>query len=295
MTRAGNVSRALYMVLILIALLSISDFPSVANDIRFSGEEIDRPSRESVDKLLSDQKMDDSEAVKLIFEEGDNALPTLVSALRDWKNVERASRALAYLGGSNERRVLRDVLAREKNEEQRGVIASFLAGALVEPASAEEWQFLESCLRGYKNEDRALASFAAAIALGTNGSQHALDLLQSVASQEPEGSNSDNDTIQAVRQAIRWIKQGAGKGSTRHERESDSDRIKEIVLQETFLAGAQRNGISVEQIAFTRDRSRALVSVQFYRGPKDAHGYDLVVERKSGLWKVTGEWLSWVS
>ncbi|HEY6385111.1 MAG TPA: hypothetical protein VIX91_05445 [Candidatus Acidoferrum sp.] len=295
MTRAGSLSRALYIVLILTAVLSTSDFRSIANDIRSSRQEIDQPSREKVDKLLSDQKIDDSEAVKLIFKEGDTALPTLVSSLGNGKNVERASWALAYLGGANERKVLRDVIAREKNEEQKGVIAGFLAGALVEPASAEEWQFLESCLREYKNEDRALASFAAAIALGTNGSQHALALLQSVAPREPEASNSDNDTIQAVRQAIRWIKQGAGKGSIRHEPESDSDQIKQIVLQETFFAGAQRKGTSVEQIAFTRDRSRALVSVQIYRGPRDAHGYNLVVERRNGMWKVTGAWLSWVS
>lgn len=285
MTRAAGWSHACNMILVLTAVLCILGFRSAAS-------EIEVPSQENVDELLSDQKIDDLEAVKLIFNEGDAALPTLVSALRDGKNVERAAWALAYLGGPNERRVLRDVIRREKSNEKKSVMASFLAGALVEPASPEEWQFLESCLKEYKNEDGALASFAAAIALGTNGSRHALNLLQSV---KPETSNSDNDTIQVVRQAIRWIEQGAGKKSIRHETHSDAERIKQFVLQNAFLPEAEHKGMTVEQIVFTRDRGRALVSVEIYRGPKDAHGYNLVVERKNDMWKLDGTWISWVA
>jgi hypothetical protein len=192
MTRAyGN------RYLLLTAILFLLPSRSVTSDIRprgFSKDESDHSSSETVQQLLSDQRIDDLDAIKLIFKEGDNALPALLSALKEGKNIERASWALAYLGGPSEHKVLRGVFTTEKNQQKKWLIASFLAGALVEPASVEEWQFLEACLGSYKIESRAFASFSAAVALGINASPHSLNLLQSVA--EGEALTSGNDTIQ---------------------------------------------------------------------------------------------------
>src|SRR5712691_6457410 len=89
--------------------LFLSGFTLTASDIhaRNSSDRSDEPRTERVQQLLSDQKIEDSEAIKLIFKEDDNALPTLLRALKEGKNVERASWALSYLGGAKERKVLR--------------------------------------------------------------------------------------------------------------------------------------------------------------------------------------------
>jgi hypothetical protein len=258
----------------------------------------DKPRRETVQQVLSNQKIDDSEAIKLIFRGDDDPLPALLKALREGKNTERASLALAYLGGPKERKVLRDVIAAETNKKRKWLIASFLAGALVEPASAEEWQFLETCLRGYRDEDKIFASFSAAVALGINGSPRALHLLQAAIPSESEAESvRNNDAIQQMEEAIRWINQSgsSNKSAVRAENESDSEQIKQLVLESAFCAENPGERRSVDDIVFTRDRSRALVSVQIYRGPSDAHGYDIVLARRSGLWKFAGAWFSWVA
>lgn len=284
--------------LFLAAILFLLASRVVAGHIRSTRcprDDSNQSSSETVQQLLSDQRTDDSEAIKLIFKEGDNALPTLLSALKEGNNIERASWALAYLGGPSEHKALRDVFTTEKNQQKKWLIASFLAGALVEPASAEEWQFLEGCLRSYKIESRAFASFSAAVALGINASPHALNLLQSVA--EREALTSDNDTIQQVREDIRWIKQrrSSSKAPISAEDVSDSEKIKRVVLEKAFFTDDQRRRLSVEEIAFTRDKRRALVSVQIYGGPKDAQTYNFVVTRTSGMWKVVGAWFSWAA
>jgi hypothetical protein len=259
-----------------------------------SRDESEEQSRERVQRLLSDQQIDDSDAINLIFKEDDDkAIPTLLRALREGKNVERASWAVAYLGGPKEREILRNVIANEKNQQKKWLMASFLAGALVEPASSEEWNFLETCLKGYKNENADLASFSAALALGVNASPQALHLLQTVVPPN-QSSALDNDTVQEVRQAIRWIKQKSS--ATAHpENGCDLEQIKQIVSKNAFFADEDPEHFSVEDIVFTGKKGRALVSIQIYRGPKDAHGYDVVLEHRSGMWKIIGVWFSWAA
>ena len=254
----------------------------------------DGQSRERVQRLLSDQKIEDSDAINLIFKEDDKALPTLLRALREGQDAERASRALAYLGGPKEREILRNVIAAEKNHEKKWLMASFLAGALVKPETFEEWNFLETCLKAYNDENRSFASFSAALALGVNGSQRALNLLQNVQPLEPS-SASDNDTVQEVRHAIRWIKQKSSSETAPPQEGSDLEQIKQIVSKDTFYADGEGKHLSVENIVFTGDKGRALVSIEIYRGPKDAHGYDVVLEHRSGRWKITGVWFSWAA
>jgi hypothetical protein len=67
------------------------------------------------------------------------------------------------------------------------------------------------------------------------------------------------------------------------------------VLEKAFFTDDQRRRLSLEEIAFTRDKHRALVSVQIYGGPKDAQAYNFVVVRTSGTWEVVGAWFSWVA
>lgn len=251
--------------------------------------------REGVDQLLNDQQIDDSEAIHLIFKEGDNALPVLLTALREGRNMERASWAVASLGGPKEREILRRVIAAEKDYEKKWLMSSFLAGALVEPSSNEEWRFLENCLKGHKDESRALASFSAAVALGINGTPRALQFLQTLV---PSGQapQPDNDTVQVVSEAIRWIKERANsnKPAIPAETNSDSGQIKQVILENAFYAQGQQERLSVSDIVFTRDKGRALAVVEI-RGPTDSLGYDLVLDGRSGAWRITGVWASWAA
>ncbi len=253
-----------------------------------------KPSRERVQRLLSDQHIDDSDAIRLIFREDESAVPVLLTALRERKNMERASWALASLGGPKEREVLRNMIAVEKDQEKKWLMSSFLAGALVEPASKEEWYFLEACLKWYRDEDKALASFSSALALGVNASPEALRLLESVVPSS-QSLTPDNDTVQEAKQAIRWIKHRSSLGTASAGSESDSEQIKHVVLGNAFYAEGEREHFSVEDIVFTREKGRALVSVEVYRSPKDAHGYNIVLERRSGAWKIVGVWASWAA
>jgi hypothetical protein len=175
-------------------------------------------------------------------------------------------------------------------------MSSLLVGALVEPASGEEWRFLENCLAGYKDENRIFVSFSAAFALGVNGSPQALRMLQAIIG-PGQSASSENDAVEEAAEAIRWIKQrpSSSKANAPLGAQSDSDQFKEIILKDSFFAEKERERFSIEDVVFMRGNSRALVSAEIYRSPKNAQGYDMVLERRQGMWKITGVWLSLVA
>jgi len=280
----------------LMASLFLGDASLVAKEERSEKHSTDvtnQSSTEMVQQFLSDQQTDDAEAIGLIFRLDNEALPDLVKALRQGKSVERASRALAYLGGPDERKILRKAIAIEGDVDKKWIISSFLAGALVEPVSEEEWDFLETSIKGYKNEARSFSSFSAVLALGTNASPRALRLLQTIGSSDGP-STSDNDTVKGAGQAIRWIsRRSAGGVSASAQTGSDPDQIKRTVMENVFFAEGETEHLSIQRIVFTKDRNRALVSVEINRGPRDVHGYDIVLQRNAGTWKIAGVWFSW--
>jgi hypothetical protein len=250
-------------------------------------------SADSVEQLLADQRIEDGEAVQRIFELGSEAIPKLIAALQKRTNVERSSRALVYLGGHDERQVLRGLIATEKDPEKKWVMAGFLAGALVEPASREDWDFLRSCVAGYRDETKNYASLSAVIALGINASPKALDLLQSVGS-APQ--SSENDNVEEARQAIRWIKQRSlAKISISNEEGSDSEQIKQTILQGVFLVAGEVKKVSFDEVSFTENRTRALVSLKVPASNGNPQGYDIVLRKESGGWKIIGAWYTWAA
>lgn len=239
-------------------------------------------------------------AKSLIFKEDHSALPALISALHEGRNLERASWALASLGGPKEKEFFRNMIGTQKNPEKKWLMSSFLAGALVEPSSDQEWNFLAKCLKQYADERRIFASFSAALALGVNASPKAMHMLQTAIT--PDRPAPDNDAVQEIREAIHWIEKNSSinKDTTRAETGSDSEEIKRIVLGGGFYMGGKREGLSVNDIVFTEDRNRALVSVsvEIDRSPKETQGYDIVLERipsASGGWKVVGVWFTWAT
>ena len=160
----------------------------------------------------------------------------------------------------------------------------------MQPSSQEEWDFLQISIKGYRDEDDG-ASINAALALGTNGSEKALRLLQT-AQPLDEDQIPDNE----IAKAVRWIQHGPpNKGATSTGTQSDSEQIRRTVLENAFYAEGERKHLSVEKIVFTKEKSRALVSVEIYRGPKDARGYDVVLQKSTGTWEIVGVWFSWIA
>jgi len=252
-------------------------------------------SDQSVQQLLSDERADDTEAAARIFQLGGGAVPALVRALQKRTNVERASLALLYLGGPEERKVVRQFVTTEKDTEKKWTIASFLAGALVEPGSADKWGFLESCVKAYKHEGQGFASFSAVLALGINASPNALQLLQSLGP-SAQGSESKNDTVEEAGRAVEWINEkSSSKAPTSGENGSDSDQIKRTILHRAFFAADNSENLSFEGITFTEDGTRALVSLDVRGGNKDPHGYQIMLRKDSGAWKIMGAWFSWAA
>lgn len=286
--------------LLLTAAVFFLGYNSAASDLdagSSAGQQGTRvQTREKTQRALSDHQMDDSDANKLIFKEGADALPFLLSALREGKNVERASRALAYLGGPDERKVLSDAIATEGHQERKALMSALLAGALVEPTSTEEWNFLRACLAEYKNQSDMFESFSAALALGVNASPEALDILQTVVTQGGS-TTADNDALEEAMEAISWIKKrSSSTRATRPARtRSNSEEIKQTIMEDAFYAQKEREHFSIEDVVFSKDRRLALVSAEIYRNPKDAQGYDMVLERRSGGWKIRGVWFSWAA
>jgi hypothetical protein len=263
-----------------------------------SGTEANQSSDQRVQQLLSDDRTEDAEAVRRIFELGDQAVPALVSALREGTDVERAARAaraLVYVGGPEERKVLRELVATEKNPEKKWVMAAFLAGALVEPSSREEWDFLRSCVEGYRDQDQSYASFSAVLSLGINASPKALQLLQSVGSPEQK-SSLENDTVEEAGQAIRWANQRpAFRAPAPSEKGPDSDLIKQTILHDAFFAVGGAKKVSFDEMSFTENRTRVLVSLKVPARNGNQQGYDILLRKQAGAWKIVGVWFVWAA
>lgn len=259
-----------------------------------SNSDSNQGASDKVRRLLSDNRTEDADAVRLVFELGRQAVPTLVEELRKDLYVERASRALAYLGGPEERKVLRASIATEKDPVKKWVMAGFLAGALVEPASREDWEFLRSCVGGYKDESKNYASLSAALALGMNGTPQALQMLQALVSQAQK-SPSTNDTIETAEQAIRWSNKKTSSEQTSTDQGSDSDRIKQMILRRLFPGVNEPENTSFDEISFTKDQGRALVSVAVRAKNGNPEGYDIVLQREGEQWTIVGAWFTWAA
>jgi hypothetical protein len=286
-----NRERALLLAAVLVAqsLLASEGHAQV-----HSNADTNSGTEDKVQRLLSDNRTEDTDAVRGVFELGRKAVPTLVEDLRNGLYLERASRALMYLEGPEDRKVLRGLIATEKDPEKKWVMAGFLAGALVEPASREDWDYLRSCVSGYKDESKNYASLSAALALGMNGSSQALQILQTLVSQAQK-SSFPNDTIETAEQAIRWSSEKASSGPISTDQGSDSDRIKRTILRHVFFGGSESGNISFEEISFAEDRTRALVPMEVPAKNGNPQGYDIVLRKESGVWKVIGVWYTWAA
>jgi len=125
--------------------------------------------------------------------------------------------------------------------------------------------------------------------IGHEGGDDSLAVLREI----PKAYLIDSDEI---RKAIQWMESKSTPEQTSTEQSlSDEELIKRIVLDGTFFAQDERSKTSIEGFTFNSQRNKALVSLEIYNGPKNARGYDLILAKENGMWRVVGIWFAWVA
>lgn len=246
----------------------------------------------SVQRHLAKDLEDDEDGARQLFLLGDESVSPLIKFLSDPDEGKRvaAARGLAYIGAPQGIQALRNAIKTDKDEETKSAMSCFLAGALVETKSETDLNFLRNSVASARHagdDGWDFPGFCAALALGMRGGNDSLLLLRKTAKA---------DDPEEIEKAIRWMeeKKSIPKRATSKASVRDEELIKEIVLDGTFFAEEERDNTSVEQLTFNRARNKALVTLEIDR-PKYARGYDLVLAKESGVWRVVGIWFAWTA
>jgi len=244
----------------------------------------------SVQRNLTKDLEDDEDGARQLFLLGDESVSPLIKFLSDPDEGKRvaAARGLAYIGTPQGMQALRNAIKTEKDKEAKSAISCFLAGGLVETKSENDLNFLRNSVASARHADDDgwdFPGFCAALALGMRGGNDSLLLLRKAAKA---------DDPEEIGKAIRWMeeKKSIPKRATPKASLRDEAVIKKIVLDGTFFAEEERDSTSVEQLTFNRAKNKVLVSLQI-DSPRYVRGYDLVLAKESGLWRVVGVWFAW--
>jgi len=250
--------------------------------------------REQVRRYVS-EGLEDEGGSRDLFALGDAAVPSLSKFLTDPDRAKRAAaaRGLALIGDQQGVQALRNAVKAEKDKETKSAMSCFLAGGLVEAKSESDLQFLRSSADRKRlisdDDERAFTAVCAALALGMMERGDSLPVLREVARADVIGSEE-------VGKAIRWMENKARPVQpTPSVQLGDEELIKKTVLDETFFAEAEQDNTSVEQITFNRDMSKAFVSLAISLSIRSARGYDLVLAKENGVWRVVGIWFAWIA
>ena len=239
------------------------------------------------------EDVDEEEGIRDLFELGDQAVPALIKLLSDPAEARRggAARGLAYIQNQQGMQALRLAVKMERDEQTKSIISCSLAGGLVDSKSETDLHFLRSLVEGVHlgDDDQDFPAFCAALTLGMMGSSDSLPLLRKAA-------GADLLDSEEIGKAILWMESQSNSRLVATEpRLSDEEQIKKIVLEGTFFAQSEQSKTSVEELRFNRQRSKALVSLEIFNNPKSARGYDLVLAKENGDWRVVGIWFAWIA
>jgi len=253
-----------------------------------------RSIQDSIQRNLAKDLEDDEDGARQLFLLGDEAVSPLIRFLSGPNKEKRASaaKALAYIGNARGMRALRSAVQSERDKEAKSVMSFFLAGGLVATTSESDLNFLRSSIETARSADddgeTAMPALSAALTLGMMGGSDSLPLLRKVA-------KDDNIAVEEIGKAIRSIEAKSIRQTTARTSSNEEELVKSIVLDGTFFAEEERKETSVTEVTFNRERNRVLVSLEIYLGPKSARGYDLVLSKRNGEWKVVGIWFAWVA
>ena len=258
-------------------------------------QEQKRPSRRSLQDSVEQNLAKDIEyedGTRQLFLLGDDAVSPLIKFLSDPDKEKRASaaKALAYIGNRQGMRALRNAVKSERDREAKAMMSLYLAGGLVGTTSESDLSFLRSSVETARfaddGDESALPGLSAALTLGMMGRNDSLALLRPLA---------NDDNIQEIRKAVRWIESKSAPHTKDPTSRSEEELVKTVVLDRTFFAEEEREDTSVTELTFNPKRNKALVSLEIYQAPKSARGYDLVLAKKSGEWRVVGIWFAWIA
>lgn len=237
---------------------------------------------------------DDEDGARRLFFIGDKAVPSLIKFLSGPDQEKRiaAARALAYIGNQEGDQALRTAAKTEQDNETKSAILSYLAGGMVGTTSESDLNFLKRSIQIAPLSDDGepgMPAISAALALGMMARNDSLGLLRKIAKEDEIGSAE-------IAEALRWIEnrrsaQHTGAGTPTN----DDDRVKKILLNDTFFAEAKPGEVSISALTFNHKRDKVLVSLDMYRAPRERYGYDLVLAKKNGDWKVVGIWFAWIA
>jgi HEAT repeats len=249
---------------------------------------------DKVKRSLTDDALEDEDAIRALFRLGDEAVPPLIRFLSDPDNGTRAgaARGLAYIGNEKGMEALRIAVKTERNKETKSALSCFLAGGLVDTNSEADLNFLRRSVERARltdDNEKSFVGFCAALALGIKGRSDSLPILRKFV-------GTDLVNSEEIGKAVLWIERKSASGQASAPRgANDEDFIKTFVLDNTFFAEKEHDTTSVENLTFNRARNRVLVSVEVHVNPKSARGYDLILAKVNGIWRVTGIWVAWVA
>lgn len=313
-------------VIAILTILLLAIFPW---ESKVLSETIQNP---SIDQLIYNLMEKDilkyEETAKEIFRRGDEAIPSLISALQDLINkintikdkksysrkVGLLVRQLILSGGSGEAfKLLKPYFFSTVPEHSliRGIATNLCIG-----------------IAGLKDQDcelMNLKAFEGATAtsediiytLGLSKNKKYLPFLEKKWQGLPE-----------VRRAIYWIKVGP---LPQRQGLTDMQRIRQLIFEFMIIGDSMKESFAIkftgqegqefygyegklfylpltegispdvraivtfDEVIFSPSNSRAYTSVEFHEGPRAGKGYKFLLEKIQDEWQITTVWLSWIA
>jgi hypothetical protein len=260
------------------------------------------------------------DAIEASLEGTPEDVPRLARLLKTGSPDQRAAamRALGYMGGDRAIAALA-AYAGDTGDRAATALLYFAMGAR---GSAADRRALIDAL----DERSGVATFAAALALGVLRADEARPRLAALAHAEAPGYARD-----AAATALSWLERGTWQAEVPEPSSDDALVVAAImrhgipgVSTDTVYADATHGGLWIHEhgrwrvrqattgdaalveavgagstldfgISRSRDGARALALVAVSHGPDAAAGWDYVLAKQAGGWRVRGVMLAWVS
>jgi hypothetical protein len=264
----------------------------------------------------SDDVFEEDRIASTAFLLEQKAIPILEKALSlpDEEKAYLAGRALAVIGGEQAIAVLRKKCEETKNNW----IKSLLCFALASRGKPEDVKYLIDSLQGEHIGDEGAPILSAAYSLGVLKAEQARGPLQQTV------EKNSGFASEAARTALQWMDQkpwqtpqavsAEGKdggiltlfrfGIPRSD-EADVfiERNTQRIWQRRERSWSYHNGPAPQKetpsiwfnVRISPDGARAFCSVGLLFGPLNGSGYDFVLRKVEGEWRVVGVALTWVS
>lgn len=253
------------------------------------------------------------------FDMGETALPLLKDFLIKSNNENKtywATHSIATIGGKKAIDIIRGAYKKTKSS----LLKSFLCFTLASTGSKEDIEFLIQALQGEHIGDEWPPIQQAAYSLGVLRAKKARSELEHTAKKKPGTFASD-----AASDALKWI-DGDMWETPQIENTIESDEVILAMIrfgiprlsesttfyektskrvwkrkEKTWSYEAQQelSTDTLPSISFSvhiaPDRVRAICSVGLHFGPLNGSGYEFIMKKIDGAWKVVGVMQTWIS